>query len=237
MTQPAVRSLHRYPVKSLLGETLPALDVDRRGVSGDRLWSVRTTGGRIGSGKTTRRFDAVPGLLELRAAAEGGRVVVAFPDGTRCAVDDRLADARLSEHLGRPLRFEQETEVTHFDDGPVSIIGSAPVDAVADQQGAVVDASRFRANVVLDTVHPFLEDGWVGRCIEIGTVALEVVMTSSRCVMVDMATADLAAQPGNLLATGRLNGACLGVIARVVRPGAVQVGDAVTIAEANRYLP
>jgi uncharacterized protein YcbX len=102
MTQPAVRSLHRFPVKSLAGESVVAFDVDERGVAGDRWWSVRTSDGRIGSGKTTRRFAAVPGLLDLRAVREGERVVVRFPDGTCCPVDDPLADARLSEHpVGR----------------------------------------------------------------------------------------------------------------------------------------
>jgi hypothetical protein len=49
--------------------------------------------------------------------------------------------------------------------------------------------------------------------------------------MVDMGTADLPAQPGNLAATGRLNNACLGVIATVLTPGAALVGDLLTLDE------
>lgn len=62
-----MRSLHRFPVKSMSGEERNHLDVDARGCVGDRVWSVRTADGKIGSGKNTRRFAAVPGLLELRA--------------------------------------------------------------------------------------------------------------------------------------------------------------------------
>jgi uncharacterized protein YcbX len=216
-------------VKSLLGEEVPAVAVDGRGVAGDRLWSVRTPDGKIGSGKNSRRFAAVLGLLELRAAMRDGRVVVAFPDGVEVAVDDADAADLLSRHLQRPLSFARESEVTHFDDGPVSLLGAASVTALEKERGTAVSASRFRPNIVLDTGEAFMEDGWVGRRVTIGEVEVEVAMTSPRCVMIDMKTADLPEQHGNLLAIGRLNDACLGVIASVVRPGTVHIGDRVTV--------
>jgi uncharacterized protein len=42
-------------VKSLLGEDLPAIELDGTGVRGDRLWALRTSAGRIGAGKRTAR--------------------------------------------------------------------------------------------------------------------------------------------------------------------------------------
>ena len=59
-----VAALHRYPVKSLTGEAVGELRCDERGFVGDRLWSTRTENDKIGSGKTTRRFAAVDGLLQ-----------------------------------------------------------------------------------------------------------------------------------------------------------------------------
>lgn len=227
---PRVVSLHRYPVKSMAGEQVTRLDVDGRGCVGDRLWSVRTAGGKIGSGKETRRFAAVPGLLELRAAERDGRVVVTFPDGSSCATDAADADDRLSRHLGRPLTFALETAVSHFDAGPVSLVGCASVAAVCRAAGERVDPARFRANIVLDTSRPFVEDEWIGRRLEVGTAVLQVSLASPRCVMVDMRTADLPAQPGNLAAIGRVNGANLGVVASVVVPGSVSVGDTAALA-------
>lgn len=50
--------------------------------------------------------------------------------------------------------------------------------------------------------------------------------------MVDSATADLPAQPGKLLATGHLDGARRGVVARVVQPGVVRLGDRVHVHDA-----
>jgi hypothetical protein len=224
-----VRTLYRYPVKSLLGEEVPALAVDTRGVEADRLWSVRTPENKIGSGKNSHRFAAVLGLLDLRARLQDGRVLVSFPDGSEVDVEDPNGKELLSRHLGRPLTFARESDVNHFDDGPVSLLGGASVAALEQERGAAVSATRFRPNIVLDTDKAFVEDGWVGRRVLLGEVELEVTMTSPRCVMVDMKTADLPEQHGNLLAVGRLNDTCLGVIASVVRPGTMQVGDPVTL--------
>ena len=224
-----IASLHRYPVKSMLGETLRQLDVDERGVVGDRKWSVRTPEGKFGSGKSSTRFDAVVGLLDVRASVRDSQVVVTFPDGAAHPVDDPAAADRLSALLGRPLRFGAETDVTHFDDGPVSLIGLASVRALADTRGEDIDPGRFRANVVVDTPTAFVEDEWIGRHVQIGSVLLEVILPSPRCVMINMASADLPAQPGNLAALGRLHDSCLGVIARVVTPGRLATGDELSV--------
>jgi uncharacterized protein YcbX len=222
---PRVASLHRYPVKSMLGESLQELDVDERGVVGDRAWSVRTPEGKFGSGKSSTRFDAVVGLLDVRAAMADGSVVVTFADGDAHRVDDPVAADRLSALLGRPLRFGAETDVSHFDDGPVSLIGLASVRALADARGETVDTRRFRANIVVDTSPAFVEDEWIGRQVQIGSVVLEVILPSPRCVMINMSSADLPAQPGNLSALGPLHDSSLGVIARVVTPGRLCNGD------------
>ncbi|HXJ65925.1 MAG TPA: MOSC N-terminal beta barrel domain-containing protein, partial [Actinomycetota bacterium] len=126
-----VVSLRRFPVKSLLGEVRDHLDLDERGCVGDRAWSVRTAEGKIGSGKNTRRFAAVPGLLELRASERDGRVVVTFPDGTAEPVDSPGIAGRLTRHLGRPVTVARETDVSHFDDGPISLAGTASIEALA----------------------------------------------------------------------------------------------------------
>jgi uncharacterized protein YcbX len=227
---PRVVSLYRYPVKSLTGESVTRLEVDQRGCVGDRQWSVRTEAGKIGSGKNSQRFAAIPGLLDVRAFERDGRVAVTFPDGSSCFVDDAEAAARLSQYVGQPVSFASETSVSHFDDGPISLIGQASVDAVTEEQQDEVDPARFRANIHLATAAgPFVEDAWLGRQLRIGTATVQVEMTSPRCVMVNMATADLPAQPGNLTAIGRINNACLGVIAKVMTPGVISLGDELTI--------
>ena len=59
-----VAELWRYPVKSLLGEQLQEVQVEERGVVGDRLYAVTDRRGKLGSGKTSRRFRRLEGLFD-----------------------------------------------------------------------------------------------------------------------------------------------------------------------------
>jgi uncharacterized protein YcbX len=144
-------------------------------------------------------------------------------------VDGGGAAERLSRLVGRPVTFSQEAAVSHFDDGPVSLLGSASVTAVADERGRPVDAARFRANVLLTGLRAFAEESWIGRRVSVGTAVLSVTAASPRCAMVNAETADLPAQPGNLAAVGRLRDGQLGVVATVVRAGRISVGDPVVL--------
>jgi uncharacterized protein YcbX len=216
-------------VKSMLGERISRLEVDRRGFVGDRVWSVRTSEDKIGSGKNSRRLAAVPGLLELRAHTEVGGVAITFPDGTACSTDAPDVAERLSDLVGQPVTLAREIKTSHFDDGPVSLLGNASVIAVARERKQQVDPTRFRGNILLGTSEAFLEDQWVGRQLHIGSAVLSVTGTLPRCVMVDMKTADLPEQHGNLKAVGRLNDACLGVIAAVAVAGTITTGDVVEV--------
>ena len=68
-----VVELWRYPVKSLLGAALDEVEVEVRGVVGDRLYAVTDRQGKLGSGKTSRRFRRLEGLFELREARGSSR--------------------------------------------------------------------------------------------------------------------------------------------------------------------
>jgi uncharacterized protein YcbX len=225
-----VGAVHRYPVKSLSGEPLDEVVLDRRGVVGDRLWSVRDPDGKFGSGKSSKRFRRMDGLLALTAEYDGDVPVVTFPDGRRLRPGPEL-DKALSWHVGRPVALGQEGEVSHFDDGPVHLVTTASVAAVAAELGAEVDPRLFRANLVLDNRHvngasgAFAEDGWLGSRIHVGEAVLEVVQPMPRCVMVDMPQVGVDA-PGGVqrMLTDRRGGE-LGVLLDVVRPGRVRVGD------------
>jgi uncharacterized protein YcbX len=225
LDSPHVVSLHKYPVKSMHGQQVEQIELDSRGCAGDRVWSIRTAAGKLGSGKTTQRFDRVPGLLTLRATERDGQVLVTFPDGSSCAADDIDAADRLTRHLEQPVTLVQETEVSHFDGGPVSLIGTASVREAGRELGAQVDPARFRGNLILSTYVPFVEEEWIGWQVQLGTAVLAVTEAIPRCVMVDAETVDLPAQRGVLTAVGRVNQARLGIVANVITPGRVAIGD------------
>jgi uncharacterized protein len=232
-----VVELRRYPVKSMLGEVVPAADVGSRGLAGDRLWAVRDPDGRFGSGKNTRRFRRMPGLFDLRAYAADPAPVVVLPDGRRFAATDPDGHQAVSEVLGRPVTLVPEASVLHHDEGPVSLITTASLRRLGELAGgepaggepgrAGIDALRFRANLLLDVAGTgFAEDDWPGRHLRIGAhVVLRVVRPLTRCVMIDMAQ-DGAGDRNDLLKTlGEHHELTFGVYATVERPGRIATGD------------
>jgi uncharacterized protein YcbX len=97
----SVRSLHRYPVKSMLGEELDHAALDARGVVGDRAYAlIDDETGKVVSIKRPKRWGR---MFEFAAATRDGTVEVRFPDGTTTAIDDASLPVRLSAFFGRSV--------------------------------------------------------------------------------------------------------------------------------------
>ncbi|MDR7074199.1 MOSC N-terminal beta barrel domain-containing protein [Fictibacillus barbaricus] len=116
------KEIRRFPVKSILGETLKSISIDRRGLIGDRLWAIENMNGKFGSGKTTRRFQQMEGLFKYRARYKDTTPIITMPDGTDYRGDDNTINKKLSELLGSNVTLAKEESISHFDEGPVSII-------------------------------------------------------------------------------------------------------------------
>ena len=230
MSAGRVGALLRYPVKAMGGEQLEAADVEARGLVGDRQWAVYTEDGGIGSGKTTRRFRRVDGLLGWRAQLHGALPVVESPSGERYGVAD--AGTRLGEALGRPLALRPEGEVPHHDESPVHLLTTASLRALGDLLGGPVDVARFRPNVVLDVEGTgFPEEEWTGRELRLGDdVVLEVGPGMPRCVMVGLPQGELEKDKRILRTVASERDLVLGVQAWVVRGGRIRVGDRALLA-------
>jgi uncharacterized protein YcbX len=228
--------IRRYPVKSLLGEVLPAAAAGDRGLRGDRLWAVRDPDGKFGSGKNTRRFRRMPGLFTLRARTGPSSVpLVDLPDGRRFAADDPAGHLAISELLGRPVTLTPEAGIPHHDEGPVSLITTTALRTLTTlagggPDGTAVDPQRFRANLLIDIPDTaetgFPEYAWPGRRLRIGPdVVVRVLRPLTRCVMIDMPQ-DTAPERNDLLKTlATHHDMTFGVVATVEHPGHLRVGD------------
>lgn len=236
----SVVELARFPVKSLTGESLAEARFGPLGIDGDRRWAVYTEDGGIGSGKTTRRFRRVAGLLDLQAQlddpdrAETDAVpTLRFPDGRRYRADDPRADRALTARFGLPLRLRPESSVVHHDESRVHVISTAGLRALERLIGQPVEAARFRANIVLAVDgDDFVEDDWPGRTLALGNeVRLVIGAGMPRCVMVGLAQppAGLPAEPRLLKDLGRVHQVLFGLKAEVVRGGVVRVGASATL--------
>jgi uncharacterized protein len=111
-----IGTLSRFPVKSMLGETLDAAEFDRGGIVGDRAFAIadRETG-KVASAKHPKAW---PDLLGCRARyADATEAEIELADGTTVRTDAADADDILSRFFGRD----------------VELIRSAPEDFTIDQ--------------------------------------------------------------------------------------------------------
>lgn len=138
-----VAALYRYPVKSMLGESLATARIGAAGVLGDRAYAlVDVETGIVASAKVPRRWET---LLQCSARfvaepEEGAAVPpveVTFPDGSVLRSDDDGLDEALSALLGRRVKLASTApEGAGFEELWPDIAGLAP-------QG-VIDGTRVR---------------------------------------------------------------------------------------------
>lgn len=211
--QMVVASLHRYPVKSMLGETMRSVYIGASGADGDRrLALVDVETGHVASAKQPRKWA---GLLRLTARADAGQVVIQTPDGADVAADtpgihDLLSglvgrSVKLTDHRQRGATLErsdpEELLALGLDadvETPVVEIARstpgdtfhdvAPVHAIttATLERVGAEALRYRPNLVLATppgYPPYAENDWVGEELVIGNLRLRVLKPTHRCVV------------------------------------------------------
>src|SRR5690606_11722414 len=119
--------IRRYPVKSMGGESLRRVELDGRGLQGDRWYAVVDTDGRLASAKDSRRFRRRDEVLDYAATTEDGAVVVTGPGG-RWTVGDPGLDDLLSTRTGSRVQVRAEADLPHQDGGAVSVVGTASLD-------------------------------------------------------------------------------------------------------------
>jgi len=101
-----LRELHRYPVKSMAGESIAESHVEPRlGLMGDRAWAVRD----LAAGEI-RGAKKIPGLLDCQARYVGepqrdasAPIELDLGDLGRIRSDEPGASERLSQRIGREL--------------------------------------------------------------------------------------------------------------------------------------
>ena len=174
-----VASLHRYPVKSMLGESVATLDIGYGGAEGDRrLALIDEETGRVASAKQARLWRH---LLKCSARIDDGRVRVRLPDGAEVSPGDAAFVDALSDLLSRPVRLARQrpagASVERADpdlvlehgldaevDAPLlelaegtpgeSFVDLAPLHVITEATLARIgiDAERYRPNIVIATV-------------------------------------------------------------------------------------
>jgi uncharacterized protein YcbX len=247
-----VVGLWRYPVKSMQGESLDAVEVGVCGLAGDRRYGVRVEeSGRILSAKRDGR------LLAARAATTDS-VRISLPNGDILDGPGPSTDRALSSWLDRSVRLVEagheevptfESQVDDLDDASASVTWQGPPGALVDSSPVHLlttaslramavqrpdldwSAARFRPNLLVDVAgEERVEDAWAGRRCSVGAVELEIIKPCARCVMVTRSQpGGLDRQLGVLTHLSQVADSCLGVLARVQRRGTVALGARVSL--------
>ncbi len=222
---PRVVSLHRYPVKSMGGESLAVAHFTSRGISGDRIFAVRDVDGRLASGRDNDQLVRRDGVFGFDAHTEGRRVVIGNASGKIGDVGTPPVDAALAAALGAEVWIAQETDIPHVDNGAVSIVGTATLEWCAREFGGEANPKRLRVNMVVETTEPFEEEAWVGSTLAIGGVQLSVVGRIERHLTLDLPRGDSEPPPPWLELVKQRRDGRLAVYCDVVARGAIATND------------
>lgn len=111
----SISALWRFPVKSMLGEQVDAVDVTESGIAGDRAYGIiDTQTGKVASAKHPKLW---PGLLACRASftrppvpgEEAPAARIELGDGTTVTSDDPDVDAVLSRFFARDVTLARSS--------------------------------------------------------------------------------------------------------------------------------
>jgi uncharacterized protein YcbX len=208
-----IAELWRYPVKSMAGERLDAVEVGAGGFEGDRVVHVSGPGGRIITSRTH------PRLLGLRASVG--------PDG-QPRIDGRSWTAPESQvavqaAAGADARLIRYDGLERFDVLPL-LIGT---DGAFAELG--VDHRRLRPNIVVGGVEGLAERQWPGRRLRIGSIVVAVAKLRARCVMTTYDPDTLEQDVSVLRRIASRFGGTMALDCGVVSGGRIAVGDPVAL--------
>ncbi len=220
------------------------------------LLPVRDDGGVRADSPLTLNAAGLPPLVVTHVSADAPhRTVQCWDDALEMADAGDAAAQWCSTALGvscrlvhmtprshRPLAAKYAGSVPYADRGvavtdgaPLLVLGTASLDALNDRLHVAdeppVSLDRFRANIVVNTAEPHLEDSWSHA--RVGDVAISFGSPCPRCVVttIDPATLAQGVEPLRTLATYRRAAGgkvMFGMNATHEAPGSIKVGDTVT---------
>ena len=235
------------------GESLETLELEDRGVRGDRSYGVLDLGtGTVISAKRDGR------LLLAAASLEGDTPRIRLPHGKVTSGTGPEVDAALSAWLERPVRlvraaadqcatyerqldFEADGSASGRWEGPPgSFVDKSPLHLLTtaslrglrlDRDDLQVELRRFRPNVLLELDgEGFVEQDWIGWSLGLGAARMRVHEPCARCVVTTREQpGGIARQLDVLRHLNGVHGGNFGVRATVVAGGHVAVGQPVEV--------
>ena len=233
-----ISGLYRYPVKSMRGESLSEAHLDWHGLDGDRRYAFVRQGANSGFPWFTGRDLSqlllyTPRFLKPQDLKQSS-IVVATPTGHDLPLEAPELAEELQQAYGQAISLFKLGRGA-YDSQVLSLMSTASVAALGESAGMNLGSSRFRQNILIETHdgRPFQEEEWLDRVLVFGAdlngPRIRLNRRIIRCVMIniDPHTAERDARVLKTVAQTRDNYA--GVYASVERPGAIRLGDPVSV--------
>jgi uncharacterized protein YcbX len=224
-----VTELHRWPVKSMAGQPVDALNID------DRAHALFDEFKGAPRRLTVRQ---VPRMLLWHAGYDGADVTpqdvpfpeLTAPDGRTFGWRDPELPQALEDDLGRPVALRRDLGLMQDLDHSLLVTTQATLDAVSAALDTEIDLRRFRTNVhvVLDA-EPYAEEEWEGRELTIGDAAFRLLHPCERCVIPTRDPDSAQKWPELLRWLTRERRMLFGMNARPLRPARIAIGDPVSL--------
>lgn len=256
-----VASLYRYPVKGLSPERLSRAELPTGGYfPGDRLFAIENGPSGFDPAEPVHqpkikylmlmrneslarlksRYDDTSGDLVIH---EGGREVLRAPttnDEGHAAISRFFTGFMPEELRGEPklLTAPPTYRFTDSRSGFVSIINLASVADLEERLGRPVDPLRFRGNLMVSGLAPWVENELIDRELTgPGGLRLQVIKRIERCAAtnVDPETGARDMQIPKALMKNYGHVDC-GIYCRVLAEGVLVEGDSLAAAEAPAEL-
>ncbi|WP_211910718.1 MOSC domain-containing protein [Tardiphaga alba] len=250
----ALTRISRYPVKGLSAEDLAEVGLSAgRGLPGDRIFALALADTdfdelnprpipktkfavlarfpRLAALKT--KLDVPSSIFSMRheesTVATGNLETQTGRDAIEEAVHSFMGD----ELGGRPRvvkgtghRFTDVSVHSPMLMEAISVINLASVRDLESKLGRRVDPRRFRANLLLDGLDPWIEFDWIDRELQIGNVKFRGVRRTRRCpateVNPDTAQTDIRVP---LELRDHYGHADMGIYITVLAGGTLRIGD------------
>jgi MOSC domain-containing protein len=235
-----LRTLRRYPFKSMAGEDVEEAFVSYAGLAGDRAYAFVDRNNHTNFPWMTARqshemllfrprYLSGPSPANEHPAADSFALDVTTPEGEKLNPSDSAFTAFFEKRFGRQLEL-RFSERAMQDGCPVSLLGLDTVRALSEEAGKPLEHTRFRANFYIEWENhkPYYEDELVGTSLRIGEkLTFTLVQNNLRCAIItlDPQTAEASPEIGKLVAKN--HGNCFGVYGSVLREGIVCQGDTV----------
>lgn len=229
-----IRTVARYPVKSMRGEACASLPLTLQGFEEDRRFAFVQAESRSAFPWLTAR--EMPELLRWQTSVEkagtaDAAVTVSTPAGERWPVASNEVRQAIEKRFGKPVFLLRDYRGS-FDVANVSLISEQTVQGIAEESQTEANPWRFRPNLLvnLEVGAAFDELKWVGKVLRIGDKArIAVTEVDERCVMITLDPSTSEPAPQILKCVVQQHNKCAGVYATVLTSGEVRTGDGINL--------